>query len=197
MLEHRIRVAKKLIKEICILLVDIKNAFDSVPHRAIVDALRSLGAGDIICDLVTDIYTNAKICLLTAKGLSEAVGVLCGVKQGCALTSILFILAIDPIFKAIQRNHEGIHNLFYADDEVVVEDSKDDLEDSTNILVETANMIGLTVNPKKCYSLHIRNDHKTYLPSQFYINGEAVTALFNYLLLSTITSYFRYHLLLR
>lgn len=89
------------------MLVDIKNAIGSIPHEAIVDALRSLGAGDLICDLVNDIYTNAKTCLLTSEGLSDAIDVLCGVKQGCALSSILFIVAIDPILKAIQRGSRG------------------------------------------------------------------------------------------
>lgn len=111
--------------------------------------------------------------------------VLCGVKQGCALSSILFIIAIDPILKAIQRGREDIHNLSYADDEVVIENCKEDLENSISILVETAGKIGLSVNPRKCHSLHIRSDHKSCLPTVFHINGTPVSTLFNY----DITSY--------
>lgn len=180
MLEYRIRVAKKLKKEICILLVDIKNAFGSIPHKAIIDALRAIGAGELICDIVNDIYTNAKTCLLTSEGISEAIDVLCGVKQGCALSSILFIITIDPILRAIQRGRDGLHNLSYANDEAVIEDNEEDLNTSIEILVNTASKIGLSLNPKKCFTLHIRSDHQSCLATQFSINGEPVAILMNY-----------------
>lgn len=122
MFEHHIWTTKKLKKEPCIILVDIKSAFISIPHHAIVDALLSLGAGNEICQFVNDIYTNTKTCLLTSEGLSDTINVLCDVKQGCAPSSILFIVAIDPILKMVQHSCPGLNNLTYMDDEVIIED---------------------------------------------------------------------------
>lgn len=61
----------------------------------------------------------------------------------------------------------------------------DDLITSIDLLLSTAANIGLSVNPEKCFSLHIRADHQSCLPSQFHINGEPVAVLMNY----DITSY--------
>lgn len=101
------------------------------------------------------------------------------------MSSILFIIAIDPILKAIQRGQSGIHNLLYADDEVIIEDSVDDLNESIKFLTDTASKIGLSVNPKNCYSLHISEDHKSCINTSFNIIGTPVAILFNY----DITSY--------
>lgn len=75
-------MARQLKKELCILLVDIKNAFGSTPHRAMVDALVNIGVGYLYVDLISDIYTGTSTCLLTVEGLSDAIDILCGVKQG-------------------------------------------------------------------------------------------------------------------
>lgn len=73
----------------------------------------------------------------------------------------------------------------YADYKAVIEDNIDDLITSIDLIVSTAAKIGLSANPKKCFSLHIRPDHQSCLSSQFHINGEPVAVLMNY----DITSY--------
>lgn len=67
--------------------------------------------------------------------------------------------------------------LTYADDMGVIEDSIEEMVDSIKLLEETATMIGLTINPKKCYSLHISNDHQSIIPSEFKINNTEINIL--------------------
>lgn len=153
LLRYRIKQAKRAKKELYVLLIDIQNTFGSIAHKIIIAALKAIGAGDDYCSLISDMYSELKTHLLTAEGLSDLIDILCGVKQGCALSSLLFILAIDPILKRIQRNRDSIHALSYADDMGIIEDNLKDLLDSINALVECATQIGLSINPKKCYSL--------------------------------------------
>lgn len=115
LLQHRIREAKKNKKELYILLVDIKNAFGSIPHPIMLASLRAIGVEEDLIALIA-IYSQLQTYLLTANGLSELVDIICGVKQGCALSAILFLLAIDPVIKYIQRSRIGCHVLSYADD---------------------------------------------------------------------------------
>lgn len=98
-------------RELYVLLIDIKNAFGSIPHKIIIAALKAIGSGDDYCSLISEIYLDLKTHLLTAEGLSDLIDILCGVKQGCAPSSLLFILAIDPILKRIQGNRDSIHAL--------------------------------------------------------------------------------------
>lgn len=177
LLSYRIKQAKRKKKELFILLIDIKNAFGSIPHRIITAALNAIGVGNDYCDLISDIYSELKTHLLTAEGLSDLVDILCGVKQGCALSSLLFILALDPLLKRLQRNRDSIHTLSYADDMGVIEDNLQDLMDSIQALVDCAARIGLSINPKKCFSLHIAADHQHTIPTEIKINDTPINIL--------------------
>lgn len=139
-----------------------------------------LGVGNLYVDLISNIYTGTSTCLLTAEGLSDAIDILCGVKQGCALSAILFILTIDQVLKAIQRARADIHNLTYADDQLIIEDSPAALTQSIDILVETAAKVGLSLNPKKCHSLHISASHRECLPTSFDIKGTPANIMEEY-----------------
>lgn len=59
----------------------------------------------------------------------------------------------------------------------VIEDSIEELCKSINILVECADKVSLTINPKKCFSLHIAADHQSTIPTEFKIKGIPVNTL--------------------
>lgn len=140
-------------------------------------ALRSIGVEEDICLLIADIYSNLKTFMLTAEGIFDLVDIICGVKQGCALSAVLFLIAINPITRLIQRNRNGIHVLSHADDMGVIEDTEEDMHNSIDILVRTAARIGLTVNLKKCFSVHIASDHQSTVPTTFKINDQDINTL--------------------
>lgn len=140
-------------------------------------ALRMIGVEEDLCQLIADIYSNLQTFLLTAEGISDLVDIICGVKQGCALSAILFLLAIDPIITMILRGRDGCHILSYADDMGVIEDTKEEMNRSIEVLVNAASRIGLTINAKKCFSVHIASDHRSSLPTEFEISGQRINIL--------------------
>ena len=86
-----------------IVALDAKKAFDSVSHDYIEMCLRNFGCSSFIPifrtlykDLETDILINGKI----VKGFK----VRRGVKQGDALSCILFIICMEPLLRNIERN---------------------------------------------------------------------------------------------
>lgn len=93
--------------------------------------------------------------LLTAHGLSEFINIHIGVKQGCPLNGIEFNKGINPIFYVIQLLRKSIHCLGYADDIVVLEDSKGALEATLQRIVEFMEKLGLQLNAEKCHTVHI------------------------------------------
>ena len=86
-----------------IILLDAKKAFDSVEHEYIEECLDKFGAANFIpifrilySDLRSDILLNGRI----VKGYK-----ICrGVKQGDALSCILFILCMEPLIRNIAEN---------------------------------------------------------------------------------------------
>ena len=85
--------------------LDAKKAFDSVSHKYIERCLQSFGCGRFIpifrtlySKLTTDIIINGQI----VKGFNIARGV----KQGDALSCILFIMCMEPLLRNIESNPE-------------------------------------------------------------------------------------------
>ena len=176
-LKERIQNCRRNKKELCIMLIDIKNAFGSVPHSAIFEALKTSGAGDHFTELITNMYDDNSTQLLTSEGLSDPIDVKVGVKQGCPLSGPMFNLAINPIFQIIQALRDEYHVLGYADDLVIFEDNPEQLQFAIDKLAQFTRKIGLDINPRKCHSIHIDPIRAACKNTIFEIDGTSVPAL--------------------
>ena len=86
-----------------IVALDAKKAFDSVSHEYIVKCLNKFGCQDFVPifrtlyrELETDIIINGKVTV--------GFKVKRGVKQGDALSCILFLMCMEPLLKNIEAN---------------------------------------------------------------------------------------------
>ncbi|GIY44226.1 retrovirus-related Pol polyprotein from type-1 retrotransposable element R2 [Caerostris darwini] len=80
---------------------------------------------------------------------------MCGVKQGCPLSGLMFNLCIDPVLRAIQGNASEHLILAYADDLVLIADSPLQLQDNLDLVFQSLARLSLYLNPSKSKSLHI------------------------------------------
>lgn len=62
--QSKIQNAKMQNKEICLISLDISNAFGSVRHDDLIDAIRKSGAGEHVAEIITDLYNGAETCLM-------------------------------------------------------------------------------------------------------------------------------------
>ena len=88
-----------------IISLDAKKAFDSVSHSFIVRCLEKFGMGDFVPifrilykDLRSDVIINGKI--------TEGYLIKRGVKQGDALSCVLFIMCMEPLLRNIEHNRQ-------------------------------------------------------------------------------------------
>lgn len=128
-LDQVLRKFKNKHKDIFMASLDITNAFGSLPHWVIFEALRLAGAGEGFINIVKDLYSNATTSYRTSAGSSTPRVAATGVKQGDPLSGVLFIIAIDFLLRRIQREGScrdpSSRNLFhyilsYADDMLVL-----------------------------------------------------------------------------
>lgn len=137
------------------LFVDLKRAFDSVPHQILWQKLDSLGLSSQIIRVLKDLYDKASMVVKSSEGMSEKCNITQGLLQGEILSPILFALYISDIeefllsknVRGISLNHlrEAIM-LAFADDKVFLADSYIMMKHIINHLQEYLNLNKLEVN---------------------------------------------------
>ena len=105
--------------------VDYENTFDSIQHRAVVEALRAQGVQEKCVHIIKETYANGTAQIRTEK-LSGKIKIMKGVRQGDTLSPVMFTAALVEIFKrmnieaGIHINGVRLSNLRFADDIITV-----------------------------------------------------------------------------
>jgi hypothetical protein len=105
-----------------------------------------------------------------------------GVRQGCPTSPLLFNIYIDDLFNEIQPIEvEGLDNglkgLLFADDTVILAESKNDLELKLKIINRWMNENSMEINPSKCGVMIISDQVASY---NFEYNEEQIPMVDKY-----------------
>ena len=143
--------------------IDFRKAFDSV-HR---DTLwRVLGHYGVPAKLIklTRIFYEGYQCKMQGNEQDDFFEVNSGVRQGCVISPLLFILATDYIMKSVQKTHTAglrwnfttkLNYLAYADDLALLSTTHRSMQRFTDELVETSGRAGLHLNQDKTKVLRV------------------------------------------
>ena len=88
-------------KNITIIWLDLKDAFESVPHPVLFEMLGRAGLNGKTLQIIEDIYRSTSYHVRTNGGLTEPIPAARGVEQGCPLSPILFNLVIEGALRAV------------------------------------------------------------------------------------------------
>ena len=80
-----------------VLLVDFRNAFDTTKRAAIWKALCNKEVPQKIVTIIRAMCENADLSVLHNGNISQSFQINAGVKQGCLLSPLLFIIVLDEI----------------------------------------------------------------------------------------------------
>ena len=166
-LHHLLRHARLHKKEINVCLIDVAKAFDSVPHESIYRALTRHRAPKSFIELVRNQYENSTTSITYKDLCSKKIKILRGVKQGDALSPLLFNLVTDELFDILgdqfgyKIENVGSSNIkCFADDICLVSGSKIGMGHMINATVKFLSERGLQVNAKKCMSIALEKGYK-------------------------------------
>ncbi|GFS32863.1 retrovirus-related Pol polyprotein from type-1 retrotransposable element R2, partial [Nephila pilipes] len=158
-LEQAITGAKRLHLDLSMAWLDLENAFGSVPHRFILEALGHAGVPSSTVAIISAIYTGSTSTIRTSAGWTGPIPMRAGVRQGCPLSAILFNLSLEQILKTgisapgFRLYGQEVKCLAYADDLLLLGQSPVDLQDNINSICGVAALAGLRFKPSKCASL--------------------------------------------
>ena len=154
---------------------DFTKAFDSVPHKALIEKLQAIGLDGFLVQWITDYLTNRKQCVVVGGATSEFVPVVSGVPQGSVLGPLLFLIYINGI--AELPLSPGSKLVIYADDVLLyrpIRQASDFqlLQQDVDALGIWADNNYLTFNPSKCKAMVFSSRRQPVpFPANFSLNG--------------------------
>jgi uncharacterized membrane protein len=148
-LEHNNRVY------IC--YVDYEKAFDRVNWVKMMEILLDIGVDWRDRRLIWNLYNRQMAYVKIGENLSEGCAIGRGVRQGCSLSPLLFIIydealtreAINNIEKGVKVGGKMIKAIRYADDKAIVSSTEEGLQVLMDNLNEVTKKYGMKINVKK------------------------------------------------
>ncbi|KAK0152855.1 LINE-1 reverse transcriptase [Merluccius polli] len=139
--------------------VDLEKAFDHVPRGVLWGVLREYGVSDPLIRAVRSLYDRCQNLVHIAGNKSDLFPVRVGLRQGCPLSPILFIIFMDRISRHSQ-GVEGVRfgdlrigSLLFADDVVLLASSDRDLQLSLDRFAAECEAAGMRISTSKSESM--------------------------------------------
>lgn len=156
---------RRLHRKLYVVWYDLANAFGSLPQQLMWDVLRALGVDTTFISRCRDIYSDSHFVIGNgAGGATDPIEQSVGVYQGCPLSPQLFIAALIPLMRALERlPGTGVQlaadarprATAYADDIKVFSDSAAGIKQCHDVVARFLAWTGLRANPAKCAMLAV------------------------------------------
>ena len=89
-------------KDINLVFIDVKKAFDSINHGAILQALRSSSVPEILVGYIKDLYSTSTTRIIAGSNASNPMSLARGVKQGNPMSPFHFNLVLDTCVRKLE-----------------------------------------------------------------------------------------------
>ena len=167
--------------------VDFKKAFDSVWHNGLMfKLLAQYQIGGKFYGVLKSMYSTARACVKLPDGITESFPIQRGIKQGDTLSPYLFNLYLNDINGIFTQQccppQLGTHYvkcLLYADDLLILSESKQGLQNSLTKLKEYCTKWKLKLNVKKTKVL-IFSSKSTKDLSQYWFGQDKIEIVDKY-----------------
>jgi len=144
-------------KEMYVGFVDLVKAFDTVVCEYLFTILRAMGFPEKCINMIRSLYGRTRFRVKTRDGCSEWIEQSVGVRQGCCLSSGLFILFLEHVMRLMEENgsrgiriaDEVIGCMGYADDVAWVDENIYDFRKRMVELARRVKQVGMEMSTEK------------------------------------------------
>ena len=153
-----VKKAREFQKNISFCFTNYNKAFDCVDHNKLWKILKDMGIPDHLTCLLRNLYADQEATVRTGHGRTDWFQIGKGVHQGCILSPCLFNLNMQSTswetlgwlkHSGIKNPGRNINNLRYADDTMLMAESKEELEILLIKVKEESEEVGLKLNIQK------------------------------------------------
>ena len=163
-------------EEGAIIFLDFQKAFDTVSHEFLMNAFSRYNFGESFKKWVNVIYNKAESCVTNNGWTSKPLSINKGIRQGCPLSALLFLLVAEILAVRVRSNsniglkvetEENVKNIQIsqlADDTTLFFKNENDILVGLKIVEQFSRVSGLKLNKRKSEGLWLgqgenRNDN--------------------------------------
>ena len=96
----------KVNKSVIVIILDFRKAFDTVEWEFLYKALKTFSFGNDFISWVQTFYGAVQSCVINSGYSSQFFNIERGVRQGCPLSGLLFVLCIEILAQSIKQDSE-------------------------------------------------------------------------------------------
>ena len=170
------------------MLVDFRAAFPSLNHKYMHAVLRALGIPYHILHSIQMLYDNHCCRLKVGGSLHDGFNISAGIRQGCPLSMLLFIISQEPLYSALENStvirpfrtpNCDIKLQGYADDTNLILADDQSITEAFNLVkqFEKATGASLNVNKTKVFGIGQWNGRTSWPISNVNIQTDCMSVL--------------------
>ena len=143
--------------------IDFEKAFDSISREVLWRLLHHYRMPVKTVTTIRALYEGFSVQVVHNGQKTEPLNMRTGVRQGCLLSPLLFLVALDWVTRTAFTRRRGIQwsfttsleNLDFVDDLVLLSHRVQDMKDKTQALKEQGAKVGLKINATKTKLMRI------------------------------------------
>ena len=140
-LSELVRARRRRGLETHIAFLDIRKAYDTVSRDALWKRLLDFGVSGKMGRVIKNLYRAVESSVILGQELTEWFDVGLGVRQGCTLSPLLFLIFVEGLSQELRKSELGIqegklilNHLLFADDLALCAASQEDLQSLLDIV---------------------------------------------------------------
>ncbi|XP_060589724.1 uncharacterized protein LOC132744948 [Ruditapes philippinarum] len=164
---HEARINQK---DLTVVWLDLANAYGSIPHQLILEALQHYHVPEQATNLVTSYINNIHLRFSCSRFTTDLVPLEKGIVTGCTISVILFVMGMNMIIRAAERESRGPQtnagirlppNRGFMDDMTITTETHIQTRWILHALDETVSWAWMLFKPRKSRCLVVRKGKVT------------------------------------
>ncbi|XP_060589960.1 uncharacterized protein LOC132745155 [Ruditapes philippinarum] len=164
---HEARINQK---DLTVVWLDLANAYGSIPHQLILEALQHYHVPEQARNLVTSYFNNIHLRFSCSRFTTDWVPLEKGIVTGCTISVILFVMGMNMIIRAAERESRGPQtnagirlpsNRGFMDDMTITTETHIQARWILHALDETVSWARMLFKPRKSRCLVVRKGKVT------------------------------------